>query len=116
MKVKLIELSDVQIQKVKAKNGERKTFTHAVLCGEYGQIFGTEQHCKKYFNAWSKIFPKLFDGGEFLSSYGIDDFTSTFDLVNILITKNDEIEKAGAVIATPIKIKKKPSFFKKLFS
>lgn len=115
MKVKLVKLSDEQIEKAKTKNGERKTYTHAVLCGNLGQIFGTEQYCKKYFNAWSKIFPKLFDGGVVQDFHDIDNYETTFDLVNILIAKNDEIVKASSVIALPAIKQKKKSLLQKLF-
>ena len=26
--------------------------THALVCGPYGQMFGTERQCLKYFTAW----------------------------------------------------------------
>lgn len=91
MRVKLIRLSKEQIQQAKAKNGERKTITHAVLCGSYGQVFGNKVYCQKYFKLWSKIFPKLFEGGDVLDSFDIVNYESTFDLVNILIEKHDSI-------------------------
>lgn len=86
----LAKLNDNQIEKAKAKNGERKQITHAVLCGRYGQIFGTETHCNKYYSAWSKIFPFLFEKAIKASDIEIKDYQGTFNLVNILIEENDE--------------------------
>ncbi|EGR1559814.1 hypothetical protein D6Y19_24695 [Vibrio parahaemolyticus] len=52
----LVALSEEQITQAKAANGQRKKITHALLCGSYGQIFGTEKQCLKYYNAWKDIF------------------------------------------------------------
>ncbi len=30
----------------------RKRITHALICGPYGQVFGTEKECLQYFTAW----------------------------------------------------------------
>jgi len=57
----LTSLNEEQIKCAKNINGARKKITHALLCGVSGQIFGTEKHCKKYYSAWSKIFPNVFD-------------------------------------------------------
>ncbi|MDZ7641685.1 MAG: hypothetical protein U5J62_06665 [Desulfurivibrio sp.] len=92
MKVLLVELEDEQIRKAKEANGARKQITHAVVCGEYGQIFGTEKQCRKYYSAWSEIFPKLFDGGKEVKGYEPASYESTFDLVNILIAAHDSRE------------------------
>ena len=90
MKVILSELIPEQIEKAKEFNGSGKKITHAVVCGRYGQIFGTEKQCRKYYSAWSWIFPKLFDGGEEIKGYEPSSYESTFDLVNILISENDK--------------------------
>jgi len=92
MKVLLVELDNEQIQKAKKANGARKQITHAVVCGQYGQIFGTEKQCKKYYSAWSEIFPKLFDGGKEVKGYELASYESTFDLVNVLIAAHDRLE------------------------
>lgn len=89
MKVILVELTADQIEKAKEINGGVKKITHALVCGRYGQIFGTEKQCRKYYSAWSRIFPKLFDGGEERKGYEPSSYESTFDLVNILISEND---------------------------
>ncbi|MFG6136514.1 hypothetical protein [Halomonas sp. B23F22_10] len=93
MKVLLVELEGEQIRKAKEANGARKKITHAVVCGEYGQIFGTEKQCRKYYSAWSKIFPKLFGGGKEVKGYEPVSYESTFDLVNVLIAAHDSIGK-----------------------
>ena len=94
-KVKLVALNCEQIAKAKRTNGERKQFTHAVVCGEYGQIFGTEKYCRKYFAAWSEIFPHLFSGGEEVENMEITNFENTSELVVILINAHDPLEKAA---------------------
>ena len=119
MKILLVELNKEQSLKAKEANGIRKKITHAVLCGEYGQIFGTEKHCRKYYSAWSKIFPKLFDGGKEVKGYEPASFKSTFDLVNILIAAYDSLEKISETPQAPIPQQPmrpdKKSFFGKLF-
>jgi len=92
MKVFLVELEDEQIRKAKEANGPRKQITHAVVCGEYGQVFGSEKQCRKYYSAWSEIFPKLFDGGKEVKGREPGGYESTFDLVNILIAAHDSLE------------------------
>ena len=56
----LVTLTKEQIAKAKEANGPRKRITHALLCGPYGQMFGTENQCWKYYAAWSEIFSELF--------------------------------------------------------
>lgn len=94
-KVKLVALNSEQISMAKKENGERKQITHAVVCGKYGQIFGTEKYCRKYFTAWSEIFPYLFSGGEEVENMKINNFESTPELVMVLINAHDPLEKAA---------------------
>jgi len=54
------KLTPSQIELAKEINGKTKKITHAVLCGKYGQIFGTEKYCLKYFNVWKDDMKKLF--------------------------------------------------------
>lgn len=120
-KVKLVKLNDEQIVLAKNTNGERKKITHAVVCGKYGQLFGTEKQCRKYFSAWSKIFPKLFNGGEEVENFDIKDYQTTPELVMVLINANDSLEKEAKKIdiaQEPVSkaIKSSPtSWFKRLF-
>ena len=103
----LVTLNPDQIAKAKEVNGRRKRITHALLCGPYGQIFGTEKQCLKYWSAWNPknrievtpgrytaIFPKLFDKAVKKNKYEIHDFESTFNLVNKLIAAEDATKAA----------------------
>ena len=90
----LATLTPVQIAMTKDANGVRKTITHALICGQYGQIFGTEKQCRKYWVAWNPakrpaIFPKLFGKAVETDNYEITNFETTCDLVNILGEKHD---------------------------
>ena len=90
----LVTLTPVQIAMAKDANGVRKTITHALICGQYGQIFGTEKQCRKYWVAWNPanrpaIFPKLFGKAVETDNYEITNLETTFDLVNILGEKHD---------------------------
>ena len=86
----LVALNQEQIAKAKEKNGKRKQITHAVICGPYGQIFGTEKQCLKYYSVWVRIFPTLFGRGLRTDRFEISDFEHTFNLVNKLIVINDD--------------------------
>jgi hypothetical protein len=116
-KLILVTLSEDQIKKAKEVNGARKQITHALLCGSSGQIFGTEKHCEKYYSAWSKIFPNVFSEAFKTNNHEITDYSSIFDLVSILIEKNDKEQKqVSATSATPKTTKpKKKGLFSKLF-
>ncbi|MXZ27340.1 MAG: hypothetical protein F4222_07870 [Gammaproteobacteria bacterium] len=85
----LVKLDPQQIARAKEANGKRKRITHALICGQYGQIFGTEKHCLKYYTVWSDIFSSLFSRSFDTSSYTIDDFNSTFNLVMRLIDASE---------------------------
>jgi len=63
-KVRLVKLTAGQIALAKEANGRKKQITHAVVCDNFGQLFGTEKQCRKYYSAWSNIFPHIFCGGE----------------------------------------------------
>ena len=85
----LVTLSEDQIALAKVANGPRKRITHALICGLYGKLFGTERQCLKYYPAWKDIFPKLFSRAYRTSAYEIADFDSTIDLVMILIAADN---------------------------
>ena len=55
-------------------NSKRNRISHALLCGPYVQIFGTEKHCLKYFSVWVDIFPKLFSRGVRTEAHEITHF------------------------------------------
>lgn len=92
----LVKLNDEQVALAKEVNGSRKQITHALLCGEYGQMFGTEKQCSKYFNVWKGIFKTLFFDIKLCNSYHVSDYENTFNLVNILITASDKQKTLGA--------------------
>ena len=88
----LVTLTVEQVTAAKKANGQGKRITHALLCGSYGQILGTENQCRKYWSAWNParrpaIFPKLFNKAIEMKECEITNFKTTFDLVNILMTK-----------------------------
>lgn len=89
----LVALDADQIRHAKRVNGQRKRITHALLCGPYGQIFGTEKQCRKYFWAWDpskgNVFPHLFNRTREARGYEITDYRTTFNLVNKLIAAED---------------------------
>lgn len=80
----LVRLTEAQIALAKAANGPRRAISHAVVCGDFGQLFGTEKQCRKYFDTWRKIFAHLFSGSFEAESFEIRSFETTFDLVNLL--------------------------------
>jgi len=109
-------LNPDQIAKAKEVNGARKKITHALLCGPHGQIFGTEKHCVKYYSAWKEIFPLIFHKASITDGRQIDQFESTFNLVNILIAEHDRLEgKVTTPSGEVTERKSKKGFFKKLF-
>ena len=93
-----VALTPEQILKAKEVNGSRKRITHALICGPYGQMFGTEKQCLKYFTVWDPeylievapgrfeaIFPGLFDKAVRTTQFEITDYKATWDLVGKLI-------------------------------
>ena len=87
----LVSLNEEQNAKAKEANGSRKRITQALLCGPYGQMFGTEKQCLKYYLAWRDIFPALFFKGVEKKGHEISEYRSTFDLVNKLIEADDSL-------------------------
>jgi len=86
----LVTLNNEQITKAKEVNGPRKKITHALVCEGYGQMFGTEQQCCKYFDVWSQLFvPSVFARAVETGNHELQDFKTTPDLVNILIEADD---------------------------
>jgi len=85
----LVTLDESQVSRAKEVNGKRKRITHAVLCGQYGRIYGTQQHCHKRYTLWSKHFSSLFSKPLRTGSYAIDNFTSSFELERRLIDARD---------------------------
>ncbi|EKO3379628.1 hypothetical protein ACEQ7L_000772 [Vibrio fluvialis] len=94
----LAALSEKQISQAKAVNGQRKQIAHALLCGFYGQMFGTEKQCSKYYNAWKDLFQDLFPESKSVQACEVINYESTFDLVNILIAAADEKKQVNKCI------------------
>jgi hypothetical protein len=114
----LVSLNQQQIEKAKEINGARKQITHGLLCGPYGQMFGTEKQCRKYYSVWVNIFPLIFEKGLETENHEITNYEATFNLVNKLIEVHDPLEKANNPIYKEIEElskKKKKGFFAKLF-
>ena len=89
----LVVLTPEQIVLAREANGSRKRITHALVCGPYGQMFGTEQECRKYFTLWDPDhrvevapgqfrapFAELFDKAVKTTAYAISDYRTTPDL------------------------------------
>ena len=85
----LVTLTPDQIAHAKAANGPRKQITHALMCSSYGQMFGTERQCLKYYDAWKRIFRPLFSKVHKTKKHAVDDYTSTENLVMRLIEADD---------------------------
>lgn len=112
-KLVLVTLTEEQIVKAKEVNGSKNKITHALLCGSLGQMFGTEKQCNKYYSAWNSIYPLVFEHGVETDDYEIIDYKSTFNLVNIIIERNDNPKKSTTKKSNDPKAKK--GFFAKLF-
>ena len=97
----LVSLNKAQIARARKANGKRKQITHALLCGPYGQIFGTEKQCLKYYLVWRDIFPALFSESIETTNYEIAEYRSTFDLVNTLIEANDYLRSEAVKSGIP---------------
>ena len=89
----LVILTPEQMARAGEANGSQKRITHALVCGPYGQMFGTEQQCRKYFTAWNPdhrievapgqyqaLFGDLFDQAVKTTAYALSDYRTTPDL------------------------------------
>ena len=103
----LVILTREQITQAKEANGSRKRIAHALVCGPYGQMFGTEKQCLKYFTAWDPdhrievapgqyeaLFGDLFDKAVKTIAYAITDFRTTPELVTRLMEASDKLPRA----------------------
>jgi hypothetical protein len=89
----LVILTPEQMARAREANGHRRRITHALVCGPYGQMFGTERECLKYFTIWDPdhrievapgqhraLFADLFDKAVKTTVYPITDYRTTPDL------------------------------------
>ena len=94
----LVILTPEQIARAREANGSRKRITHALVCGPYGQLFGTERQCLKYFTVWDPDhrievaqgqfqapFADLFDRAVKTTAFAIKDYRTTPDLATRLM-------------------------------
>ena len=94
----LVVLTREQIARAREANGRRKRITHALVCGPYGQKFGTERQCLKHFTLWDPdhrikvapgqfqaLFADLFDRAVKTTAYAIGDYRTTPDLATRLM-------------------------------
>ena len=94
----LVTLTPEQIARAKEINGKRKRITHALLCAPYGQLFGTEKQCLKYYRVWKQIFSNLFVKAVLTDNHDIVNYHSTFNLVHILINASDNIGTSTEIL------------------
>ena len=100
--LRLVKLTPDQILRAKEANGKRKRITHALICGPYGQMFGTEKQCLKYFTVWDpayrfevapgrfkSMFPGLFDKAVRTDKFQITDYKDTWGLTEKLIEASE---------------------------
>ena len=94
----LVILTREQIGRARAANGGRRRITHALVCGPYGQMFGTERQCLKCFTLWDPdhrievapgqhraLFADLFDRAVTTTAYAFRDYRTTPDLATRLM-------------------------------
>lgn len=104
----LVVLTPEQIARAKEANGGRKRITHALVCGPYGQMFGTEQQCLKYFTLWDPdhrievapgkfqaLLAVLFDRAVKTTAYAISDYRTTPDLAIRLMEASGTVPPAA---------------------
>jgi len=92
-KIFFVSLTEDQIKKAKAVHGQQFHITHAVVCGKYGQWFGTKKQCEKYYSAWEHIYREsLFDDSAEISTYEFKRYDSD-DLTGILMKADDKVER-----------------------
>ena len=93
----LVILTPEQIARAQEANGTRTRITHALVCGPYGQMFGTQRQCLKYFTAWDPdhrievapgkyraLFADLFGQAVTTTAYAFSDYRTTPDLATRL--------------------------------
>ncbi len=116
----LVVLNAEQIARARKANGRRTRITHALICGPYGQMFGTEKECLRHFVAWDPDhriefapgqlqtpFADLFDRAVRTIAYPITDYRTTADLAKRLM------EASGA---TPRMVPSARGLFGRLFA
>ena len=103
----LVILTPEQIALAKEANRSRRRITHALVCGPYGKMFGTERQCLKYFTIWDPDhrievapgkfqapFADLFDRALTTSAYAFSDYRTTPDLAARLMEASGTVPPA----------------------
>jgi len=92
-KLILVKLNNEQIENAKLANGKNKRITHALICSDIGQIFGTELYCTKYYEAWRRLYPGIFKEAFRTNDLNIRNYSSTHNLVVSIIEYENFTEK-----------------------
>lgn len=103
-----VVLTPEQVARAREASGSRKRITHALVCGPYGQIFGTERECRKYFALWDPdhrievapgqfqaLFADLFDKAVKTTAYAIGDYRTTPNLAARLMEASGKVPPAA---------------------
>ncbi|WP_312483553.1 hypothetical protein [Stutzerimonas nitrititolerans] len=110
----LVSLNDDQISKAKDANGKRKQITHALVCGKYGVMYGTEKQCRKYYSVWKEIFKDLFGKCYESDSHELKTYQCSGNVVMDLIADSDKQKPKIDFLEEAVKSEKK-GFWSKLF-
>ena len=107
----LVILTREQIARAREANGSRTRVTHALVCGPYGQMFGTERQCLKYFTLWDPDhrievapgkfqapFADLFDRAVKTTAFAIGDYRTTPDLAARLMVASGAGARAAPTL------------------
>lgn len=112
----LVSLNRKQIEAAQRANGTRGKITHALLCGPYGQMFGTEEFCRKYYSVWVENFPLLFGKRKKVKRARISDYEHTPELVTDLFEAQDAIATRYGIRLGPPKHRKRSGCLTSLIS
>ncbi len=107
----LVILTPEQIARAREANGSGKRITHALVCGPYGQMFGTERQCRKHFTVWDpdrriEVAPgkfralsgDLFDQAVTTTAYAFSDYRTTPDLARRLMVASGTAPPAPSLL------------------
>ena len=81
----LVGLAAKQQRRALEANPNLQQATFAVLCGSYGQIFGTARQCKPMYETWRRLYlDVLFESAFESHQFAISDYRTTVDLDRVL--------------------------------
>lgn len=81
----LVTLTPSQIALAKDANGARRKITHALVCGDLGQDFGTEKQCRDRYDTWKLDSMDLFSEARECNAYDFSHFVGNRALVLELV-------------------------------